>query len=998
MNTLSILTLIGLLILSVSLFIYIAYRKNLFGNKERSIKIITSFFRELDSLKEGFIRREDGDKLKEKYRSTYEDKYLWLLFIFGHRQTVKDFLRTYKNLDSIITQHNFYLELEKNKQLVLAFQEELETLKKEYIDYNIREDTKERYEHLYENINKKAPEYTNKKESLLSHEEQVNVFDRFLDIYNNFDHFAKIYNAEFVKAEIEKNSKLFDNINGLSLDEQQRTAVVTDEINNLVVAGAGSGKTLTISAKVKYLVNVKKFHSSEILLISYTKKSAEEMSTRIKDKMGISIDSMTFHKLGLKKITEEAMLKPSIFNQDLQIVFRKHFSEKIESNAELISDIVDFFALYLNIPGDIEKYESLGEYYQTFNSLNFETIKGKYESSQGARDQNNITLQSEEVKSIEELMISNYLFLRNIKYSYEAPYKYATGDQYRGQYRPDFYLPEYGIYIEHFGVTRDGQAPWLSLVEQKKYIEGMEWKRQLHAEKKTPLIETFSFYNQEGVLLEKLEEKLIANDVQIGEVDKAKIYESIALNDKDYMYKEFVRLLTSFMQLFKTNEYGSEKFDMLIANAQKEKNAFNRKRELLFFTIAKSFYEYYEAMLEERDEIDFNDMINDAIKVIKEGKIKLGYKYVIVDEYQDIAANRYKLIKAIKEQTNAKLLCVGDDWQSIYKFAGSDMNLFTHFDDYFGYTEKMKIEKVYRNSQELIDIAGEFVMENPSQITKKLISDRHFSNPLRLIAYERKEDFTKKLKDVIDEIASLFGTEEAILILGRNNFDIEPLKEDGDFEVKEGRKPGKKDKIVKIIVKKYPSLDIDFLTVHRAKGLEANNVIVLNAKNQRNGFPNQITDDPLLRYVLAAHQGNTDRYFPYEEERRLFYVATTRSKNATYILSPVNKESVFITELQKKYDLKLEVDNYKESELSNPKCPKCKTGHLVLRKNSSSGGYFLGCSNYPQDNNTYKDVTILDNTITCTKCQGYMTRRKSAYGEFYGCTNYPYCKNTINIK
>lgn len=184
-----------------------------------------------------------------------------------------------------------------------------------------------------------------------------------------------------------------------------------------------------------------------------------------------------------------------------------------------------------------------------------------------------------------------------------------------------------------------------------------------------------------------------------------------------------------------------------------------------------------------------------------------------------------------------------------------------------------------------------------------------------------------------------------------------------------------------------------FLTVHRSKGLEADNVIMINLENRLVGFPNKISDDPVLSLVLT----DLDT-FSFAEERRLFYVALTRTKNSTYLVAPYFGQSVFVDELIRKQGIKYETITEDKKLVESPNCPQCQKGHLVLRENKNNRSKFLGCSNYPLCENTFKNVELLNNYITCQKCKGYMVKRPSRYGDFYGCTNYPFCRNTLNIQ
>ncbi len=391
-------------------------------------------------------------------------------------------------------------------------------------------------------------------------------------------------------------------------------------------------------------------------------------------------------------------------------------------------------------------------------------------------------------------------------------------------------------------------------------------------------------------------------------------------------------------------------------------------------SIAKDIYAYYERYLKENNLIDFDDMINQSTEYIKSGKWFKDYKYIIIDEYQDISISRYKLVKALVDQSAAKILCVGDDWQSIYRFTGSDINLFKDFGEYFGYYELMKIEKNYRNSQDLINIAGSFVMENPLQLKKDLKSDSFSLYPVIIYGYEEKLSVAaiRAIQDIVDRC----GDQTDILLLGRNNFDINALQDTPEFTIKNSRNGSVKD----IICNYYPNLKISFLTAHRSKGLEATNVIIINTRNAITGFPNQMADDDVLSYVLAKPEN-----YPYAEERRLFYVVMTRTKDTTYILTPEKKPSTFVKELVEKQQIPIRYNNINNDTRENPECPYCG-GKLMISK--SIHGRFVRCSNFPVCEYTNNHTEIISRPITCPHCGDYLVKRKGPYGPYYGCSTF----------
>lgn len=395
--------------------------------------------------------------------------------------------------------------------------------------------------------------------------------------------------------------------------------------------------------------------------------------------------------------------------------------------------------------------------------------------------------------------------------------------------------------------------------------------------------------------------------------------------------------------------------------------------------IVRPLMEAYDAFLREKGAVDFADMINLAAENITAGQKVHPYRYVIIDEYQDISYARYRLVKAILDQTGANLLCVGDDWQSIYRFAGSDISLFTDFERYFGRSVIMRLERTYRNSQQLIDEAGRFVLRNPYQLKKSLVSPKSLDYPISFFCYDIAP--FQMLRKAIDKIISEFGKDSSILILGRNKFDFEILIGSQLFQ---WHRDGT------LMYWDSPETPIRFLTAHKSKGLEADNVILLNFQNSTLGFPNKIADDPVLALVLAEPED-----FLYAEERRLLYVALTRTKNRVFVLTDSRKPSEFFKEFKPSKSVFI---LNKETDIADlPCCPKCRTGHLLSRRNERTGKFFVGCSNYPKCDYVVRDVTVLTEQKVCPQCGGFLVRRRGQYGEFYGCTNYPRCSYTEQI-
>ena len=515
----------------------------------------------------------------------------------------------------------------------------------------------------------------------------------------------------------------------------------------------------------------------------------------------------------------------------------------------------------------------------------------------------------------------------------------------------------------------------------------------LHRKHDTTLIYTFSAYNDGRDLLIHLKEELLSVGIKLSPRPSKEVFEKIVSTEENKYIQKLVRLICTFIQNFKVNDYAMEDFARFRSTSHNE-------RTKLFLTICEQCYHEYCKRLKEFQAIDFEDMINESARILREEEVKgkkLDFKYIIVDEYQDISRQRFKLTKELSKLCNAKIVAVGDDWQSIYAYAGSDITLFTDFKETFGYGEQLHITKTYRNAQEVIDIAGGFIQKNLSQIKKELISPKHIEHPIVIKTYaeevDRKETdgkggkyylIGKCVEEIMDGLIEKYKNPK-ILILGRYGFDGYNLCKSADFIYD--------DKTGMVRSKKYNADYFDFMTVHRAKGLGYDHVIIVNARNEAYGFPSQIQDDPVMKYVVKD-----DHSYDYAEERRLFYVALTRTKNRVYIITPQQHPSEFVLELIRDYP-KVEVygdlDKEPKNRLMEQKpCPCC--GYpLQLRYKKAYGLRLWICTNEPElcdfmtNDLRGGDLPIMK----CDKCSdGYLIVKEGKKEPFLGCTNYKHDK------
>jgi len=636
----------------------------------------------------------------------------------------------------------------------------------------------------------------------------------------------------------------------------------------------------------------------------------------------------------------------------------------------------------------------LESYHSYKERQDFTTLKGNLgefnEAFINSKSKEMQTLKSEVLRSVQEVQIANFLYLNQIDYVYEKPYKYRL-EGAKKVYTPDFFIKQGDkeYYIEHFGITEEGKNGRYTEEELERYKQNIRDKILHHRKHGTNLIYTFSSYKDGNSLIDHLQEKLIVAGFTLNPRSEKEVFQRIVQLENEKYLGKFSYLASVFLHNYKTNGYDESEFARMKA---KTKNV----RDRMFLDIMEKVYLFYQGRLRDQQAVDFEDMINESARLIKECKElgkKLPFKYVFVDEYQDISKQRFNLTKAISEVTNAKIIAVGDDWQSIFAFAGSDITLFTEFQKEMGYGKELQITHTYRNAQELIDIAGGFVQKNPSQIKKQLKSPKQITTPIEVRTYsdvavknERKgiagiqHEKGKVLNQLLGEIVAKYGDKSSILMLGRYGFDGERLTQTEFFNY---------NKMKQIVSCQYPKIKLTFLTVHSSKGLGYDNVILLNASHAIYGFPSQIEDDPVLRFVTKD-----EKTVDFAEERRLFYVALTRTKNQVFIVAPEKRPSKFVLELIEDNnnisvigEIAKSVDELKKVRKY---CPVC--GYpLQFKTNKTYGLELFICTNEPElcDFMT-NDMRKPANIRCCEKCDGFMVVKPVQNKGIFvlGCSNH----------
>ena len=729
------------------------------------------------------------------------------------------------------------------------------------------------------------------------------------------------HNDEFIEREIDRQEMYFDTVLTHPLDYQQRRAVVADEDNNLVVAGAGSGKTSTITAKIKYFVDKQGVLPQHILPISFTHKSAEEMKRRI-NIPGVS--PMTFHKFGLDVVQSVEKKPVQVFEDSRRRRVLGDIIRRLLTDEAYLDEMNQFLMYYGRVYRSQFSFESKEAYTQYMKEQNFTTYNG-IKMKQAFKD--SATYNNEEVKSIEECLIANFLAINRVKYTYEQQYDYPLTSLFGApRYLPDFtiHTAKGPVYLEHFGCDRNGNVPAFfaqhgetRVDASRRYQQQRRWKQKIHKENGTQLIESFSYEYFEGSLFVLLAKKLRKAGVKLDPMSPREVWEFIQGSGREQS-EGFVKVVDTFVTLLKSN---NETLDSVLerVNAGSRMPLTERERSRRFINLIKPILAEYANFLNKENVIDFSDMINRAAEYIRSGAYPISRKYVVVDEFQDLSLGRYRLLESIREQQpSVKFYCVGDDWQSIYRFAGSDITFLVDFAKHFGATYTTKIETTYRFSDPLMSMSSHFILKNPHQLKKTLIQanaeGETYYTVLRSRASARRGDDTETLINGLKLLLSRGMTPgQSIFVVGRYGFDLKRITTiPGCIQVNE-----KEGSITYWIEKGEftgQTLTLHFLTAHKAKGLEADYVFIINCNSGLYGFPTAKSDDPLLGLLL----GDADHY-EYGEERRLFYVAMTRARRHTIFITSNNQPSRFIKELERP----------EPRRVSDRYCLRCLSGQIV---------------------------------------------------------------------
>lgn len=782
----------------------------------------------------------------------------------------------------------------------------------------------------------------------------------FLALCDPHSQDAQQRNADYVRRQLTKYEPIFDTIEAHPLTLEQREAVVTEEDNILLVAAAGSGKSSTLIAKIFYLLKEQQHQHDEVIAFAFNKDAQEELTARIESLyqkfnwQGPRVGARTFHGFCMDVITQVDDKKPSISplatSRKQQLNFFNQLVESLkQTNADFNMALLQYYSLFKFPPPDETAIKDRIDYNQYLMKLDG---KGARNEKTGEWEVTLTSMSGVDVKSLEELRIANWLYLNGINFEYEKRYSYDTADSSYRQYYPDFYYPDIDVWHEHFALDKNGKAPAF----MNNYEGGVDWKRELHGEYNTQLVETYSANFKDGTALERLNNALTFYETPRTKPSVIDIDEMI---NRVFNPSRDLELIITFIKHMKTNNLSVEQINQNLpqyADPQRAKS---------FMQVLTPIYHAYQAHLTNNGEIDFEDLVHKACEHIESKRYQSPYTYIMVDEYQDASQDRIRLIKGLLAQhSQAKLFAVGDDWQSIYRFAGADLKVMTGFEDIFGFTKQLQLTNTFRCAQQIADVAATMVQKNPEQFTKTVKSIHRSPKPpviLRPYSPQNPDTILYDIVKALQNRAQQANTKVTVYILTRY---IQ-----------------QKPRNLVALSSHFPNVHVDWKTVHASKGLEADYVIIHHLNGGRLGFPSEMVDDPLLHLVIPKGE-----QFPNAEERRLLYVALTRAKQAVFCFYHPDNPSTFIKELSSIDGVKTNDPRYAPTVTLGDQCPKCQAGKIQTKVGKN--GLFLGCSAYPDCSYT--------TTMRCPACKvgNIVTRKAKKTGrQFQACDQFPTCKH-----
>ena len=692
----------------------------------------------------------------------------------------------------------------------------------------------------------------------------IRRINRIMDIAGCADNVLKAVserNERFIEEEIVHYADFFRTFGGYPYSKEQQRAIIINEDRNLLIAAAGSGKTSTLVGKIGYIILKGICEPTDILPLVFNSSVREEIKNKISGInaiKGVSRNVHTFHSYGKKMLGSGVKVESKT-----DYVIAKIIDDLKSRDTGFLRDYINFVTVYAKDVIDKYSYEDYKKYAAEVkrdrklfrDKTHFKTIKGEC------------------VRSYEELSIANFLFINGINYIYERhyPFDVISEEGESVSYVPDFYYPDINIYHEHFAVDGNGRS-----VFGEKYLKDMNIKRNVHKRNGTELFETTSAMFKTGKVFFLIRNFLESKGLVLKLMSVKEINAAIAKSEESGRFSE---IILSFLKNFKEKGLSYKDIDKKIAGMPV---GYKRDRATLFFSIFKYVYDRYKNYLESNSLIDYQDMIIKAVPLINGDNSK--YKFLLVDEFQDVSLGRANMIKALlASNPEIKLFAVGDDYQAINGFAGSDIKYMYEFEKEFASgsgSSTNYLTKTYRCSKGIIDVSSRFISKNPNQIRKNIVAGNgHTEDSFIVKSYN---DENHLFETVEGDMENIIKTGNKVVFLANRYHRKYERKKDSIYG----------DRVSGIITKYNGAVKGE--TIHYYKGLESDYVFLLMA--DKGVIPSEIVNDSILSLVAYGIED-----FPFAEERRLFYVAVTRAKKGVYLYCKSSGRSSFVDEIMEDF-------------------------------------------------------------------------------------------------
>ena len=687
-----------------------------------------------------------------------------------------------------------------------------------------------------------------------------------------------------------------------NLNDGQREAVKSEDARILVLAGAGSGKTKTLLQKLIYLIEEKEISPSSILAITFTKNATNEMI----DRLIISADTSGQYETMLfdKRSSKADKDKERIYNQkkykwidgltvrtfhsfcygilrsygvnEFDNKFRIIGNEKRDEEDELSKNVAPETVFEVVHKLLIEQCEDtnfllqLKRYILDYiidkihlkkNETNILPKDGKYFT----------TLDGTKVRSKSEQFIADWFYRHSIKYEYEPLLNIKDFS-----FRPDFFIPEANLYIEHVS-----DKSYSTKDKEEQFVKG-----------NLLLVKTFESMTRDSALFNHTLDKIVKNRLPANYLNTVSLTYKEEFNGYHEDVKDFVSQIMRITDMIKVENID---LNSVLENARKDQH----ERVRNFYELAIPIVQKYIHYCTDKSYLDFNDLISRTTSLFQNhediaNKYKSKYQYILVDEFQDVNNLQVELIKLLlKEQT--QLFCVGDDWQSIYGFRGSNVSYIVDFENHFANSKVIKLSLNYRSTQNIVGASNEVIKHNKFKVEKEIFSSKRSEHKIVIYSGNSEEENIQFCFNKVQELLEEGITNDDILFLYRRSKMYSPY----------------------FYRFKNENVKVQAKTIHGAKGLEAKVVFIIGLTQGNGGFPDIWLEDRIFQVIKKA---NHDLLM--EEERRLFYVAITRAKDKLFLITEKGNESSFLKEIPEMFTVKtsIPIKSVVEKVITCPKC------------------------------------------------------------------------------